>query len=130
MEFWDRVPQPWRYAAVITLSFAISIAGVLWAAHRHTWQEGGRGGALATLVSLAALFLRPDYGLRIYEARKARIKPNLSKLDELAEELKALVAGWRINSRGQAHQNRALVIASFIGTFFWGFGDQIAKRLM
>jgi hypothetical protein len=129
MGFWEKVPQLWRYVVIAALSLGISMVGVFWAVHRNCPAQGGRGGAIATVVAFAILFLRPDYGLRIYEERKSRISPNLPQIEQLNLELKALIAGLRINSSGQAHQNRALVIASIIGTIFWGFGDVFATWL-
>lgn len=123
---WNRVPQFWRYVIIITASFLISISCVLWAAQYHRPADGGRGGALATIIAFSAIFLRPDYGLRFYVKRKKRISKALPQVAQLASELKALTTGLQINSNGQAHQNRALVIASLIGTFFGGFGDMIS----
>jgi hypothetical protein len=130
MKWWDTVSQPWRYVIIICMSLIISCAGVLWASYTGKAQDGGRGGAIATVIAFAILFLRPDYGMRIYEERKARIKPDLPQLEKLDQEVKALVTGLRINSIGQAHQNRALVIASIIGTLFVGFGDWLAQLLI
>jgi hypothetical protein len=126
---WGSVPQLWRYAFVGSLSLALSFGGVIWAASAHRVSEGGRGGAIATMVAIFIVLLRPDYGQKILDDRMATINPELSPIDRLDQEVKAIVSAMRINSKGQTRLNRGLVIASAIGTIFWGFGDIFAKWL-
>jgi len=130
MGFFARIPQLWRYIAVAVFSLCISILGVLWAVHEQCPSLGGIGGAFGTAAAFASLFLRPDYGLQIYELIKRDIHTDLPKFEQLEEELKAVVAALRVNSNGQAIQNSAIAIASIIGTVFWALGEYFAKWLL
>lgn len=112
------------------MSFAASLAGVISAARSHQSEDGGRGGAVATMIAIFIVLLRPDYGQRILEDRLTNIDLRLPQIDRLKQEVQAIVAAMRINSQGQTRLNRGLVIASAIGTLFWGFGDMAARWLI
>jgi hypothetical protein len=106
------------------------MGGVIYAAYKHSWSEGGRGGAMATMIAIFIVLLRPDYGQQIFDERFTKIDPKLPQIDQLEEKVGAIVAAMRINSQGQARLNKGLVIASAIGTLFWGFGDLLAKWMI
>jgi hypothetical protein len=124
------MPPLSRYISVAILSAALSVGGVIWAAHIRCPADGGRGGAVATALAFVVLFLRPDYGLWLFEQRREKTKPNLPEAERVGKELTLLVESLEINSKGQKNQNIALAVASGIGTIFWGFGDVFAKWLM
>ncbi len=124
------MPPLFRYISVAILSAALSVGGVIWAAHTRCPANGGRGGAVATALAFVVLFLRPDYGLWLFKQRREKMKPNLPEVERVGSELTALVESLEINSKGQKNQNIALAVASGIGTIFWGFGDIFAKWLM
>jgi hypothetical protein len=128
--WWAKISQPWRYVLLISSSLFLSCAGVIWAVSIKSVSDGGRGGALAAVVALCAIFLRPDYGIINYQKNEKHIsEAHLSEIHQLIKKHEALVKAIKINSDGQTHQNRALVIASIIGTIFWGFGDKFATWL-
>ena len=128
-EHWDRIPQFYRYIIFIGLSLTISISGVVWATLTHRCAEAGRGGALATILAVATMFLRPDYGMLTYDDGKAE-RSRIANADErLQTEIEDVVQWLRINSSGQSHLNAAIFLASLVGSLFWGFGDLLPKYL-
>lgn len=131
LTWWSNLPQLWRYAIVLALAAALSVAGVVRAVHLGDAAEGVRGGALTTIVALCFFSLRPDWGRETYIARIEEIRSaGLADTERLTQELAAVVQWITINSNGQFHQNVALALASFIGTVFWGFGDKIAQHFL
>jgi len=124
-----RVPQFWRYVLLVITAFLLSAGGIIWATHTRRALDAGCGGAVATAIAFVALFVRPDYGLQIYKERAKRIPDSASPIDRLSAQVDALVAALHINSDGQKKQNRAIAIASVIGTMAWGFGSYVAAWL-
>ena len=127
---WARVPLLWLYIVLDLASLVFSILGVLLAIYKHCPSLGGLGGALGTAFAFVALFLRPDYGLRLYEILLKGIPPDLPKLEQLEAKLNAVEEALRVNSNGLTFQNGAIAIASVIGTLFWAFGEYLARGLM
>ena len=125
----EYVPVVWRYVGVAGLCLLVSAGGVLRAVRLGNQNEGGRGGALATMIALTIFLLRRDYGMWYYQDRISEIK-DLSPIDELTEKIRAVEKAMFTNSRGQTKSNYWLAVATVIGTFFWGFGDLIVKRIM
>jgi hypothetical protein len=130
MRLWERIPLFWRYTAIILLASAISASGVVWAATIENPKAGSWGGAIAAILALIVILLRPDYGIRMYDHHVQFIDSKLPPIDQVDEKHTALVRAWRLNSAGQAHQNKALVIASIIGTIFCGFGEAFTNCLI
>jgi hypothetical protein len=127
---WDSIPQRPRYVLFGLASLASSIIGVLIAAHNHCPSSGGRGGAIATIVAIFIVLLRPDYGLRMLNSRLDDLSLSLPDTEQLKEKVSYLIQAMRINSQGSTRLNIGLVIASMIGTIFWGFGDLIAQKMI
>jgi hypothetical protein len=90
----------------------------------------GIGGAFGTAAAFASLFVRPDYGLRLYKVIKQGISPGLSEIQQLKEQMAALEEALRINSNGQVIQNFFIALASIIGTLFWALGEYLANWLI
>jgi hypothetical protein len=126
----DYVPQIWRYRLLVLVSSVVSLAGVLLAVYWKSPPDGGRGGAVATAISFLALYLRPDYGLLFYQARKASATSKLPADEQFHAKVNAMEAALAMNSEGQTSQNRALAAAAVIGTLFWGFGDTFAAQIL
>jgi hypothetical protein len=125
IRWWNSVPQRWRYVVLISLTVIISLAGIVCAVKANSTADGGLGGAVAAILALATVLLRPDYGLKRYKNIIESLG-HLSTLDELQAKHEALVTGLELNSKGQHNQNKTLVAASVIGTFFTAFGGKIA----
>lgn len=85
---------------------------------------------MGTAVAFASLFLRPDYGLQVYEILKETISPDLPEVEKLREQIKALESALRINSNGQTIQNTFVAIASVVGTLFWALGENLANWIL
>ena len=130
MRLFTRIPQLWRYVGVAAFSLLISVFFVWLAVHRHCASLGSIGGALGTAVAFASLFLRPDYGLQVYEILKETISPDLPEVEKLREQIKALESALRINSNGQTIQNTFVAIASVVGTLFWALGENLANWIL
>jgi outer membrane protein OmpA-like peptidoglycan-associated protein len=134
-----------RRVLVIALSFSFSIGGVILAAFwLKNENDGGRGGAIASVVSLSLMFMNSGYESDIYEFVTGRsdrkrkldslrnIKHAVDKepLVKLQDEVDGLRAYIFTDLIGQQALNRSLAWAAGIGTLFWGFGDVAAKHLM
>ena len=134
-----------RYGLVVSVSIVLSAGGILLAAHGDP-SDGGRGGALAVALAFFVLFIRRNYGARVYEALTVELpslKGQIAKLraggdpsaansegvDALKRQVTAIVARLETEAKGQRGQNIVLAAASIIGTLAWGFGDVIAKWL-
>jgi hypothetical protein len=135
----NRVPKlPWiersnvtaRYVILAIFCFLVSTGGVGRAVHLACANEGGRGGALATILSLSVFLLRRDYGAWQYQDRIANMSDNLSDLDQIKEKVDALQQAMLTNSEGQTAANYCLAGGTVIGTLFWGFGDIFATWFM
>jgi hypothetical protein len=124
------IPQHWRFILVAGASFILSAVGIAIGVYEKCPADGERGGALATAIAFAALFVRPDYGLRIYEERKRKIPADLPKNEQLVLEVDAIAQALKLNSKGQKYQNYAIAAASLIGTIIWGFGDLVVSSLI
>jgi hypothetical protein len=130
MRLFTRIPQLWRYLGVAVFSLLVSLFFVWLAVHRQCPSLGGIGGALGTAAAFASFFLRPDYGLQVYEVLKEAISPELSDTDKLKEQIKAFESALRVNSNGQVIQNLFVATASVIGTLFWALGQYFAEWLL
>jgi hypothetical protein len=141
------IPQNTRYVLVVITSIVLSVGGILIAAHRRDPSRGGQGGAVAVAFSFFVLFIRRDYGTRVYTAitkdlpnLRAQIKnlrdgndPAAANSDGVAEvkrQITAIVARLETEAKGQKRQNIALALATVIGTIAWGFGDLGAQCLV
>lgn len=117
----EKIPHPWGYGVVAAVSCGFSVGGVFWAAHQGSPADGGRGGAIGTAIAFFALFVRPDYGLELYDERQNIAKKDqnfseLPKVDQIARKVEDIVAALRINSRGLTVQNLFIAAAGFVGT--------------
>lgn len=133
------------YALAIVLSVIVSLSGVAYSVYvSKNPVDGQRGGAIAVVVSLWILFLRRNYGERVYRAI-VELSPSIEKkLEDMAENkpvtafsdieltivLLGLVGRINVEADEQRVQNIALFLASVVGTMFWGFGDAIATKLL
>lgn len=115
---------------IIVAAFAISAVGVVHYAHSEkTINYAGRGGAIAAVLALGVMFLRPNWGRRNYDRRMKLVPKTATPLEYQQRQTAAIVAWLTIDASDQADQNKALFFASMIGTIFWGFGDVIATYL-
>jgi hypothetical protein len=130
MLHWMAIPQRWRYTLAIVISFSFSLGGIVWCFEANRPQDSGRGGAIGTAIAFAILFLRPDWGIQLMEKRLKAIPPDLSLEARCAAETRAVIEGLRINSTGQLRQNKALALASVVGTLISGIGDWIVTWLI
>jgi hypothetical protein len=130
----------------------ISIGGVAFAAYYSKDPgDGGRGGAIAVIISFAALFGTRNYAADVYEAltsrsisRRARILRFKEKLPAglnntaasaspdipVEVKIRGLEARLSLDAKGQVNQNIWLALSTTIGTGFWGFGDILARWLI
>ena len=128
MKVLESIPPLVLYGLEVLLCITFSVGGVLRAVHLGCPAEGGRGGAIATVIAFLILFSRPDWGLRFFADR------NESKGDSspisLERKVDLLYGALQADSVGRTAQNYALACATITGTLFWGFGDYFAKWLM
>lgn len=129
----------------------LSVGGVIFAAFvSKDMADGGRGGALADALALAALFGTRNYAADTYEALTTRaielrsrilklsgsgavpgaIPNEESEIAEVKRRLGAFETRLRLDAQGAYTQNFALAVATFVGTVFWGFGDLFAAWLV
>jgi hypothetical protein len=138
--------QEFRYNSVVVASIALSLGGVAVGAWVTKPDDGGRGGAIAVALAFLILFVRRNYGARVYDALtkdipslrdqiislrqgKEPLAKDMGDTGELRRQLIAMVSRLDIEADGQNRQNRALAWASCIGTIAWGFGDIFARHL-
>jgi hypothetical protein len=135
-----------RYGLVVLASILLSVGGILTGAFVTRPADGGRGGAIAVALAFFVLFVRRDYGARVYAAltkeipaikeevsllRQSKPAPAASAPDigQVKRQVTAIVSRLDTEADGQKIQNRALAWASCIGTIAWGFGDVLASWL-
>jgi hypothetical protein len=141
------ISQTTRYVLVVLASGVLSGVGIAIAVYRGDPSDGGRGGAIAVAFAFFVLFIRRDYGARVYAAVTRDI-PNLrAQIDslkdgsdpailnndgvpEIKRQITGIVARLETEAKGQRSQNIALALASIIGTISWGFGDLMAQCLI
>ncbi|MFT4100630.1 MAG: hypothetical protein QM674_06250 [Burkholderiaceae bacterium] len=126
--------------AVLVLAAVFSVAGIAFGA----WisgepVDGGRGGAIAVAITLVVYFLRHDLSSDI-RAALTKIGPEVEtaldsleqneprigaggSVDMLSNRVDALEASSQIHAASDKKLNRAVAMASAIGTLTWGFGD-------
>lgn len=135
--------QQVRYGAIILASIILSLGGIAIGAWWAKPEDGGRGGAVAVAMAFFILFVRRNYGARVYDAltkdipklreqiassrQGKKLEPETGDVDEIRGQLTTLVSRLDTESDGQNRQNRALAWASCIGTLAWGFGDLLAR---
>ncbi len=143
----ESISQVTRYTLVVVVSTLLSAGGIAIAVYRGDPSSGGRGGAIAVAVAFFVLFIRRDYGARVYAAitkdipkLRAQIaslskgsEPAAANRDGVLEterQITGIVARLATEAKGQKAQNIALALASIIGTLSWGFGDLVAQYLI
>jgi hypothetical protein len=131
-----------RYWAVLSASIVLSILGIIWGVLSANPANGARGGALAVMISLVALFISREYGAKVYdiiahqmqEIGRSADSPRETSIEENIEALKnqltAMGEQSRLNGQEQSKQNFVLAVATAIGTFVWGFGDMITTFVL
>jgi hypothetical protein len=135
------VSERWFFRIVFFLSIALSIGGVAFAIFYSKHDvDGQRGGAIADIIALAALFGTRNYAAGVYEAltresigRRVRIfnltksrnntSVTVSTAIPLEAKIKGLEARLGLEAQGQVKQNIWLALSTTVGTAFWGFGD-------
>jgi hypothetical protein len=137
----DFFSQAVVYYSVVVFSVCCSVGWFLYALHVSCKDDASRGGAVTVIVSLFLLFLRRNYGERVYRsvldgqpalAKKIKDvseeKPLIPFTNEEASWLLLGIVGWvNTDSDAQENQNRALFLSSAFGTAVWGFGDVFYK---
>lgn len=145
-----RLSEPGFFRVLWITAIVLSVGGVLVAAFcTKDAADGGRGGALADALALAALFGTRNYAADTYEALttgaeqlKSRIwrlkaigtppesAPEASELKKIGARISAFETRLKLDAQGAYAQNFALAIATAVGTIFWGFGDIFARWVM
>lgn len=109
-------------------------------------MDGGRGGAIAVAITLAVFFLRRDLSADVRAAitqtgpavdhaldglgkDKKSSDDAARTVEALRARIEALEAASQIQATSDGKMNRAVAIASAIGTLTWGFGDWIVTLL-
>src|SRR5437870_4005109 len=120
--------QQTRYALVVWGAVALSAAGVVIGAFVTQPTDGGRGGAIAVALAFLVLFVRRDYGSRVYAAitkdvpalrdeinalrqGHAQAAPAAEDVAGIKRQVAAVVSRLDTESDGQKIQNRALAWA-------------------
>lgn len=117
-----------RLLLVLAASIVASGLGILYAVCWGTAADGGRGGAIAVMISFATLFAEHGIPASALEEKDRQGRFILrdgtpeAKIRVLANSFAAYLDAARID-RG------ILVLASLIGTLTWGFGDIAAAYL-
>jgi len=128
---------------VVAGAAVLSLGGIAVGAWITKPSDGGRGGAIAVALAFLILFIRRDYGARLYQAIVTDIpgiKDQITNLRQgrevvptaatdaatLHRQFVAIVSRLDTEADGQNRQNGALAWASCIGTIAWGFGDIVA----
>ncbi|HTV34023.1 MAG TPA: hypothetical protein VME69_13140 [Methylocella sp.] len=130
LKVWKRIPPFWRYTLTVFLSLFISVFEVWVAVRRNQPEQGERGGAVATIIALVIVFLRPDWGKHNYDMRIKMIPNEASEIARMTAKVDALAAWLEIDTVDHAKQTKALFIATAIGTAFWAFGGLLAAHLI
>jgi hypothetical protein len=135
------------YWIILLLSAISSITGIVAGGFFFEPADGGRGGAVAVVISLIALFTSRGYGTRIYNIIVNEIEglvnidsdtSNNAPVDReyvrehiqsLKIQLTALSHHLSLDATEQRIQNIFLAVSTAIGTFVWGFGDIAASHL-
>jgi hypothetical protein len=128
------------YLSIFTLflSLAAGVGGVVYAVRiSHCDGDGGRGGAIADAIALFVIFLDRSNASRFFDliARFAPVDDQdaspVSRKDVrsiVRAEIKRYAKLLKRDARRLWWQNFFLAFATFWGTFFWGFGDLIARH--
>ncbi len=108
------------------LSFAASIAGILYAVFLGTQCDGGRGGALAVAFAFGALFTARPTLESYLEAPDENGRPQFNAL-AADQRLALLRSALAVLVDRQKLEAFYLMLASVSGTIVWGFGDWISS---
>jgi hypothetical protein len=157
MPNWDDMPEKGWYRCILALCLILSGAGIWIAIHvTKDSADGARGGAVAVGVALISLFLSRDYGARIQRAVSEVLPTAMKKIDDwrrkldksttereadknsnivsqingIRERVSGIEHRLTADAEGQKVQNFYLALATAAGTFFWAFGDVVAKCLI
>jgi hypothetical protein len=122
----------WRLALAMIASIALSVGGVVFAVRCGVAADGQRGGGLAVALTFFILFLgrgtaEAALGEPNPDADSRSLTPDAQLLADIQFELKRLRNSLASMFDWSRHEKLYLLIASVIGTFFWTFGDLIAK---
>ena|SRR5258705_3442742 len=131
-----------RYWLLLLTSIVLSIAGIVWGILSKDPANGARGGAIAVMVSLVALFISRGYGAKVYdiiarqmqEIGKSADRPQGMSVEERIQALKNQITGLGeqigLNTQEQFEQNVFLALSTATGTLAWGFGDMATTGLL
>lgn len=113
---------------VLILGLASSVLGLVYSFVVGDATHGGRGGAIAVLLSFLALFTSTPSVQELIEARDEDNNPGFDALDD-SRKLLRLRTAISTMIDVQREQNIFLMITSGIGTIVWGFGDIFVRFL-
>jgi hypothetical protein len=140
--------SPWLwYACVLVGCSTCSLGGFFYGALHDPVSDGGRGGAIASALAFASLFVRSDYSQRSFRfyavevpkllerfqaAREELIgqtvtaSPESNALQEERQTVNGILAILNAQARDQRNQNICVAAAGAVSTLSWGFGDKAA----
>lgn len=129
-----------RYILLFGAVVTACVVGVVLAAARCSFIDGGRGGAVGVAMSLFAIAIRPKIGTDLLDLID-RTAPDFKKtaaedsgtkrppLDahELTTRMNAVYTAVSLSSRSERQSVGWLAWSTGVATVFWGFGDIFAR---
>lgn len=122
------------------LCLLASLLGLAIGVHYSSPNDAGKGGAVADIIALLALFSTRNYAADIYETltksqerakRIIRLRKSgqsdrpIDEINGVVEKFKALELRLEVQAAEQTRANVFLAISTTVGTSTWGFGDNI-----
>jgi hypothetical protein len=123
-----------RYYLVVVLSVVCSVGGVIYGAV-YDPLDGGRGGAIGVALAFYLLFVRMRLGQAAYRIvtqnndEQGDPSENKETFESVNRRIDGVLLMLNTEEDNQHQQNKALTLASCIGTMVWGFGDWISEWL-
>lgn len=105
----------------------MSFSGIAIAVLAQHPEKGGSGGAVAVAIAFAVLFIRNDVGARAQRLINEKPIEGGDEIERLKSRINAIERRLDYDAAAQPGQNRAITIASVIGTLGWAFGDWAAS---
>ncbi len=116
---------------LLLVCWEVSRLGVDYAVQTtHCDTDGGRGGAIAVILAIMVIFFTPSYASRLYKLISKGAKEQSSHTEgrsAVQVEINRLLTLLDEDAKYVFVQNVFLAAATMIGTFYWGFGDKIAR---
>jgi hypothetical protein len=113
-----------------------SATGIIYAVFvSHIEEDGQRGGAVGTALSVVFVFLMRAYGMRLYDAavflsQQQAASSNPDDLPLLSIRIKNLANAVATDAREAQMANYCLPVATSLAALTCGFGDKIAQHFI